>query len=209
MSEQSEPYNSVQPNNRTIIEESLEFAWDKVLSQTQCPFPSLKNPMLCPDGFVSLLAAERGVLDWQPGDTLEQQRETTDKAFEIHSKAGTRYGLSNSINALGFKSKVERGELPYSIKASAEIEKGKLDEALQARLESRVNTYKSERDTVELQLVRSSDINIYTGVMCEVAVINDSEPYGFNGIDASDGAYTAVIFETHIYSESHYASINS
>ncbi|MDN3699197.1 phage tail protein [Vibrio cortegadensis] len=154
MSEQSEPYNSVQPNNRTIIEESLEFAWDNVLSQTQCPFPSLKNPMLCPDDFVSLLAAERGVLDWQPGDTLDQQRETTDKGFEIHSKAGTRDGIKNSLDVLNFNSVVTRGSLPYSIHIDARLLEQPLSELILDRMRNRITTYKSLRDTYSLDIGR-------------------------------------------------------
>lgn len=162
MSEQSEPYNSVQPNNRTIIEESLEFAWDKVLSQTQCPFPSLKNPMLCPDEFVSLLAAERGVLDWQPGDTLEQQRETTDKAFEIHSKAGTRRGIYSAVLALGIDAEVTKGEAPYSINIESYSNQGISDELLN-RLVNRVQSYKSERDSFTMALGIKAEGRVYLG----------------------------------------------
>ncbi|MPX98054.1 phage tail protein, partial [Salinivibrio sp. VYel6] len=124
-------FTSVQPENRTTLEEALEFAWHAVIAAAECPYPNLKQPQLTNADFVSLLAEERGVLDWQPNDTLTQRRDTTDKAFAIHSKAGTRSGLKEALDVLGFESRVTRGDLPYSIDVSAEIETGSLDEALQ------------------------------------------------------------------------------
>ncbi|MCG9678750.1 phage tail protein I [Vibrio sp. Isolate24] len=206
MSEQNEPFNSVQPSNRTIIEESLEYAWVKVLENLESPYPNLKNPLLCPDEFVSLLASERGVQDWQPGDTLEQQRSTTDKAFEIHSKAGTRYGLRTSIDALGFNSQVTKGALAYSLDVSAEIEKGELSEKLQTRLSSRVNTYKSERDTVSLELARSAFVTPFIGVFAETGVLSDSAPYTFQDSEGYVTPKLGVFPETYVLNDSQAAT---
>lgn len=206
MSEQNEPFNSVQPSNRTIIEESLEYAWVKVLENLESPYPNLKSPLLCPDEFVALLAAERGVQDWQPSDTLEQQRQTTDKAFEIHSKAGTRYGLRTSIDALGFNSQVTKGELAYSLDVSAEIEKGELSEKLQTRLSSRVNTYKSERDTISLELARSAFVTPFIGVFAETGVLSDSAPYTFQDSEGYVTPRLGVFPETYVLNDSQAAT---
>ncbi len=65
---------SVQPNNASLIEEALEFAWTELIQSTFCPYPNLKQPLLTDKAFVALLAGERGVTDWQPKDTLESQR---------------------------------------------------------------------------------------------------------------------------------------
>ncbi|CED71545.1 phage tail protein I [Aliivibrio wodanis] len=201
MSKQNEPFISVQPSNRTVIEESLEYAWVNIIEKVVSPYPTLKDPMLCSDDFVALLAAERGVLDWQPNDSLTQQRKTTDKAFEIHSKAGTRKGLIHSIDALGFSSEITKGAQAYSLKISAEIEQGKLDEQLQCRLESRVNTYKSERDLIALDLVRAANVFSYSGALFETGVVSDSVPYSFDGLESQLVMYSAVLFETHTFSD--------
>ena len=154
MSEQNESFNSIQPSNRTIIEESLEVAWTKVLEQTENPYPNLKNPRLCPDEFVALLAAEDGVLDYQPSDTLDQQRETTVNAFYIHSKAGSRVGIKNSLDVLNLVSYVRRGTEPYSIDIEAKLLDQALSEQTLDRISTRVDTYKSERDSYSLVLGR-------------------------------------------------------
>ncbi|WP_236688376.1 hypothetical protein [Photobacterium kishitanii] len=65
MFEVTEPFISVQPENRTLIEESLEYAWHTLLTNQIDPFPELKQPLLTSEQFVSLLAGERGVTDWR------------------------------------------------------------------------------------------------------------------------------------------------
>ena len=163
----SEPNNfiSVQPDNRTFIEESLEYAWDRILKKQTNPYPDLKNPQLTPDDFVVLLASERGVADWQPKDSLEQQRNTTDKAFDIHSKAGSRTGLKAALDALGFSSAVSRGELKYSIEVEARLQDEPLTAELAQRVNKRIETYKSERDSVRTTLVRAHSAVKYRAML--------------------------------------------
>ncbi|MBU2897684.1 phage tail protein I [Vibrio hepatarius] len=196
MSEQNEPFNSIQPSNRTIIEESLEYAWVLVLEKLESPYPNLKNPLLCPDEFVAVLAGERGVQDWQPGDTLEQQRSTTDKAFEIHSKAGTRYGLRTSLNALGFDSTISKGIKPYSLEVEAYLQDKPLTEESSQRVDTRVGTYKSERDDVSINISRQSSGEVYVGVTTEIGVTMTSKPYVPDGFTSeavpSIGVYNHI-----------------
>lgn len=167
MSEQNNGFVSVQPESRTIIEEALEFAWDRVLAQQVNPYPDLKNPELTPDDFVVLLAAERGVADWQPSDSKSQQRETTMNAFPIHSKAGTRYGLKSALKALGFSSSVAKGELPYSIEVEGRLDEEPLTAETSIRINSRISTYKSERDTAKTTLSR-----LHTGKCYRTLLLN-------------------------------------
>ncbi len=168
---------SVQPENRTALEEAIEYAWHKLIESAHSPYPDLRNPLTTQEEFVSLLASERGVQDWQPIDMPHQRRETTARAFEIHSKAGSRAGLKMAIEALGFKADVERSPLPYSLVISAELEKESLSGEIQLRLNSRAGAYKSERDTLDLRLVRSSNSQIYPGILNETGVILDCQPY--------------------------------
>ena len=153
---QEKPFVSAQPENRTSIEEALEFAWHDMLKKVDQPYPNLKQPLYTPQEFVSLLAGERGVLDWQPSDDEQQRRETTDKAFDIHSKAGTRYGLRNALLPLGIDSVVSKGELPYAVVVDGKLSDQPLTAETSQRMNARLASYKSERDTIELILSRSS-----------------------------------------------------
>lgn len=170
MLEQNE-FISVQPDNRTLIEESLEYAWDRILKQSTNPYPDLKNPMLTPDEFVVLLASERGVADWQPDDTLVQQRRTTDKAFKIHSKAGSRAGLKTALDALGFSSVVTRGEALYSIDVEGRLLDQPLTAEMSQRLHARISAYKSERDSVTTTLSRLHNAHQYRALLLHHARI--------------------------------------
>ncbi|MEZ8095780.1 phage tail protein [Photobacterium swingsii] len=160
MSEPNNPFVSVQPENRTIIEEGLEYGWHKIISQQPNPYPNLKQPSYTPDEFVSLLAAERGVLDWQPSDTLEQRRKTAEQAFDIHRKAGTRSGITLALNALGFDAEVTRSTAPYSIDILCWRRNSTIDKFVVDRMISRIDHTKSERDSYELSLLFHSELNM-------------------------------------------------
>ncbi|HDZ9327794.1 TPA: phage tail protein [Vibrio cholerae] len=170
MSEPNE-FVSVQPDNRTLIEESLEYAWARILALAPNPYPNLKNPQLTADEFVVLLAGERGVADWQPTDTIEQQRKTTDKAFPIHSKAGTRTGLKTALDALGFASAVTRGDAAYSIDVEGRLLDQPLTAEMSQRINARITAYKSERDSVTTTLSRLHSANKYRALVLHSARI--------------------------------------
>lgn len=193
---------SVQPENRTRIEESLEYAWDQLIAELPDPYPNLKQPLDTAAEFVDLLAQERGVLDYQPGDTATQKRQTTDRAFQIHSKAGTRSGLKDALDALGFDSTVEKANEPYAITVTADIEADSLTQALQERLEARVTAYKSERDSVAMEVVRGTQIPIYCGVLVETGVINDCVPYTNTENDSQIREPHGLLNETYILLDS-------
>ncbi|MFH0267229.1 phage tail protein [Vibrio rumoiensis] len=151
------PFVSAQPENRTVIEEALEFAWHDMLTKVEQPYPDLKQPLYTPKEFISLLAGERGVLDWQPSDNEQQRRETADQAFDIHRKAGTRYGLRNALLPLGIDSTVNKGELPYSLVVDGKLSEQPLTAETSQRMNARLSSYKSERDSIDLTLSRSNN----------------------------------------------------
>ncbi|MEL6113766.1 phage tail protein I [Photobacterium sp. SP02] len=156
----SEPnsFTSVQPENRTDVEEALEYAWHRVIQSQSSPYPDLKQPNLTREEFVSLLAAERGVMDWQPIDTLAQQRKTAEKAFDIHRKAGTREGLAVAMDALDCDIEItpwyrmEQPPGPYHLELTAWKRNAPVTKAIAERMLTRIERTKSERDTVGLIL---------------------------------------------------------
>ncbi|WED23078.1 phage tail protein [Vibrio sp. JC009] len=176
MSVQSE-FVSVQPESRSLIEESMEYAWGAIIADLECPYPELKSPALTQDDFVSLLAGERGVMDWQATDTIDQQRTTAERAFQIHEKAGTRGGLKNALDALVFDSVISRGALPYSLDVEAFLLDTPLTEDSSRRVDSRINTYKSERDSIDVNISRQSQATVFVGVTTEQGITMTSEPF--------------------------------
>ncbi|MFM2477367.1 phage tail protein [Celerinatantimonas sp. MCCC 1A17872] len=198
----SDDFISVQPENRTVVEEALEYAWNQLIAALPDPYPNLKQPLETAAEFVDLIAQERGVLDYQPGDTLAQKRNTTDQAFQIHSKAGTRSGLKDALDALGFNSSVEKADEPYAITVIADIEADSLTEALQQRLEARVTAYKSERDSVGVDVVRGSQVPIYTGILTETGVVNDCVPYTNTETTSDVATPMGLLNETYILLDS-------
>lgn len=152
---QEKPFVSAQPENRTSIEEALEFAWHEILTTVDQPYPNLKQPLYTPQEFVSLLAGERGALDWQPSDDEQQRRETTDKAFDIHRKAGTRSGIEIALNALGCDAIItpwfdcDTAKPPYYIECVAWKSNAPVDKQLSERMIRRIESAKSERDTID------------------------------------------------------------
>lgn len=163
MSDPNDVFISVQPNNASLIEEALEYAWTELIQSKSSPYPNLKQPLLTDKTFVALLAGERGVQDWQPKDTLESQRKTVDKAFDIHRKAGTRFGLSIALDAIDCDVEVtpwhqmQPRHKPYHIECIARQRNRPIDKAATTRVLSRIESSKSERDTVNLIMALDAD----------------------------------------------------
>ena len=185
MFEVTEPFISVQPENRTLIEESLEYAWHTLLANQRDPFPELKQPRLTSEPFVSLLAGERGVTDWRPEDSLEQQRKTADNAFEIHRKAGTRHGLAVAMDALDCDIEVtpwyqmDAPPGPYHIEVVAWKRNEPVNQKTAKRMLTRIENTKSERDTVELILAFGLDTRLmFSGAKHKSVVDYDDSATG-------------------------------
>ncbi|UIP28892.1 phage tail protein I [Photobacterium sp. TLY01] len=159
----SPDFVSVQPENRSTLEEALEYAWHRLIENTECPYPLLKQPLHTPNAFVALLAAERGVLDWQPDDSLAQQRQTAHRAFEIHRKAGTRHGLKVALDVLDCDLEItpwyqmENSPGPYHIDVIAWRRNEAVNKKTADRVRARIDNTKSERDTVSLTLAFGLD----------------------------------------------------
>ncbi|WP_158161239.1 phage tail protein I [Grimontia hollisae] len=147
---------SAQPENRSTLEEALEYAWHAVIEHGSSPYPTLKQPLQTPEAFVALLAGERGVLDWQPEDSPEQQRRTAHHAFDIHRKAGTRDGLKTALDVLDCDlditpwHQMENPPGPYHIEVIAWRRNSPISKSVNERIAKRINSIKSERDTVEV-----------------------------------------------------------
>lgn len=185
MSDPNNGFVSVQPNNSSLIEESLEFAWGEIIKSHACPYPNLKQPLLTDESFVALLAGERGVTDWQPKDTLESQRKTADRAFDIHRKAGTRFGLNVALDAIDCDIEVtpwhqmQPVHAPYHIECVAWQRNKPVDKAAANRMLSRIENTKSERDTIDLIIALGVDSGFeFSGVRQNAVIEQDDDCTG-------------------------------
>ncbi|MFA0690628.1 phage tail protein [Vibrio splendidus] len=192
MSEPNNDFVSVQPENRTLIEEGLEYGWHKILEAQNDPYPELKQPMLTSDEFVSLLAGERGVLDWQPNDTLLQRRQTTEQAFDIHRKAGTRGGLKTALDVLGFDSVITKAPQAYALEVEAFLQDDPLTDETSKRVDSRLKNYKSERDSVSVNIARQSNSLVSVGVTTQIGITMTSEPFVPSGFISEAAQSTSI-----------------
>lgn len=184
MSEVSD-FVSVQPENRTVIEEALEYAWDRLIARQNDPYPLLKQPLSTREDFVALLAGERGVFDWQPDDTLAQQRQTAEQAFAIHRLAGTREGLRLALDVIDATLEVEPWYAvegapgPYYIQCIAWREREPVTKALSERILSRINHVKAKRDSVELYIAFALDSTLaLAGAVHRAIVVDDADSQG-------------------------------
>lgn len=180
MSKPSE-FLSVQPESASTLEEALEFAWQQVIKAQNSPYPNLKQPSLTNAEFVDLIAGERGVLDWQPNDTLEQRRKTAGDAFNIHRLAGTRTGLSVALQAIDADlevtpwHKMANPPGPYHIDVVAWRENAPITQENTQRVRDRLEYTKSERDTISLTMAMAlKTSHAISGGMSRASVIDDA-----------------------------------
>ncbi|MDK9756736.1 phage tail protein I [Vibrio sp. D173a] len=210
MSDPSEAFISVQPNNASLIEEALEYGWTELIQSTSCPYPNLKQPLLTDRAFVALLAGERGVRDWQPKDTLDSQRKTVDRAFEIHRKAGTRFGLSVALDAIDCDVEVtpwhqmQPRQAPYHIECIAWQRQTPIDKSAAHRVLSRIENTKSERDTIDLVMAIGTDSGLaFSGAGYQVLCVDESMTGTIRDVSPGLaplywGAATRLIFSTDV-----------
>ena len=183
-------------DNAQPLEKAIRLAFRDSLHELKPPYPKLLNALETPVQFLPALAAERGVVDWYDTDDEEFKRETTDGSYRLLMKSGTRYGIRSSLNTLGFDSVISKGVKPYTLEVEAYLQDDPLTDESKQRIDARVNTYKSERDYVSVNITRQSPGLIYVGVATEIGITITSEPYfpeGFTSEAApSIGVYNHI-----------------
>jgi len=148
--------NSIQPDNRSALQQAIEEALDARLSSIEqaAPLPSALNAQLAPIQLLPSLSIERGVSDWDADDSEQSQRDTISKAITLIGLSGTGSGISGAISALGFLSDATRVR-PYVLSLVVHLSDKELTDRLTSRLVRRANTYKAARDALEIRLSRS------------------------------------------------------
>lgn len=156
---------SLQPDNRSGLQTALEKILDNAMAtiEAEAPFRTLLFPMQAPKQFLPSLAIERGVQDWAATDTENAIRNTVANGLIIQSRSCTRNGIAQALIALGFDARVTRSG-PYSISVVASLSDQPLDGKTSKRVGDRISTYKAERDSVSLTMVRKASISGRVGI---------------------------------------------
>ncbi len=194
--------DSIQPDNRSALQVAIEQALDDRIGWVDghAPLPEIFDGSKTPAQFLTSLAIEVGVTDWDISDSEEARRRIVKTSLRLQSKSCTAEGIEDSLGMLGNISAVRRIR-PYVIGLETEVVDGSLDIAFTNRILRRINTYKAARDSVEASIVRSADLEKHTGIVSEVSIISDSIAFK---ADVSGDVTTraAVLSEVIIISDS-------
>lgn len=159
------------PSNASHLERALYHGWKTVLAELESPYPTVKDPKKCPSAFLSLLAGERGVLDWLSSDNDVDKRLTVNNAFNVHQMAGTREGIIQSIETLDASAVIKKSDKPYQLDVDVVLKNKPLTTEVKQRIQRRVDTYKSERDTINLSYHRPSETDRYKAAVVQWAKV--------------------------------------
>lgn len=195
--------DSVQPDNRSALQVAIEQALDGMVGDVDAhaPLPQLFDGMKTPIQFLPTLAIERGVSDWSAVDSEPAKRKTTAGALPLQSLSCTDAGLVRAVMDIGFSCWIKRLR-PFVIEVEAGLESGSLTDERIKRVFRRVTTYKAARDTAEILLVRSAEVNPCLGVYAETGVISDCVPYKPQPTDSIFYPGLAIQAETYVLSDS-------
>lgn len=184
---------SIQPDNRSGLQTALEKVLDDAMARIErdAPFRTLLFPMQVPPQYLPALAIERGVLDWAETDSESAVRNTVSEGLIIQARSCTRNGIATALQALGYEATVTRSGA-YSISVVAGLRDQPLDDAAYKRIQERVATYKAERDSVGLSLVRRADVSGYVGVASRTGKIMHVRYYSPGSVSSIVGFYTGV-----------------
>lgn len=178
---------SVLPDNRSPIESSLEFSFNKEILAIETPFPHLLFAQQTPLNLVPFLAAEKQLPVWDDNDTEKVKRDTTKTAWLIRKKSGTPAGIKLAFESLDFDcsmtpwhQQTPLGE-PYSFEVWAYARDTKITAEISIKMDELLQEIKSERDTYSLFLARGSNSNYFIGAALEIGTTITSEPYQSTG----------------------------
>lgn len=165
MSDYSEErHYSLLPANRTPLEEGLDQGFSRFLDRIVPPFPQLMNPADTPVDFLSYLAADRGVSEWDADASEEEQRSIVAMSWPSKRRAGTTRAIKDALKGLLLNADVvpwyrqtPKGA-PYTFKLVAWVNQNRggqgavISESLFPRLIAAVDAAKNERSGYSMQV---------------------------------------------------------
>lgn len=165
MSEYSEGRQySLLPANRSALEEGLDLGFARFLDRISLPFPELMNPAEAPVDFLSYLASDRGVAEWDSDAPEAEKRSMVGMAWPTKRQAGTTKAIKNALKGLQLTADITpwykqtpRGT-PYTFKLVAWINDNRngaeviISQSLFPRLIAAVDAAKNERTSYSMQV---------------------------------------------------------
>lgn len=164
-------------HSKTLLNDNqtdFEFAFEqslKKLAENEDIYEWLTDPQKTDAALLDIMAEEAGVVDWFGSDLESAKRDSIEQATFIHQKSGTREGLKQALSALGFIATVEKGAKPYSLLIEGYIKDKPFSVDISKRVNARVNSYKSERDSVDIVLSIGRVSNKYHGALLQQSKI--------------------------------------
>lgn len=155
---------SLLPANSSALEQALDLGFARFLDRVAPPFPDLMNPATTPVDFLSYLAAERGVAEWDTDAPEAEKRSMVAMSWPTKRLAGTTAAIKSALKGLQLTAdispwhkQVPKGE-PYTFKIVVWVNsnRGKgqtiLSESLYPQLHTAIGAAKSERSSYALQI---------------------------------------------------------
>ncbi|ELH7952691.1 phage tail protein I [Vibrio fluvialis] len=177
-------YQTLLPTNRTPFERAFEEGI-KELANTPELYSWLHDPSKTDAALLDMMAQEEGVLDWFFDDSEASKRESILKSKEIMRLSGTRGGIKSALKALGVESEVKKGNLRYHLMVEGFLSDQPMSSEMSRRINSRINSYRSERDSVSLTMTRSHGMNKNRALVIGVTKVVQVSPAGFDFLDVA------------------------
>ena len=89
------------PANATALERALEEVITGMLGSVAIPIRALRVVATCPEEWLSFLAWERGIDEWNPDWPLAVKREVVAAAWSLHAEKGTFAADCRVLDAAG------------------------------------------------------------------------------------------------------------
>lgn len=164
----SHNYKSPYADNAAPIEKAIGNAHRAQLFKQGSLYPALLQPLNTPSQFLSAFAQERGVIDWYDSDSEAVKRATVDGSLIFLKKSGTRTAISEALDALNISVDFVKSGKPYTLNVDGFLPDNPINQETIARVERRINNYQSERDTIELSLIRADSAPVFIGANLQV-----------------------------------------
>ena len=155
---------SLLPANRSRLEEGLDLGFARLLEQIVPPFPELMTPAEAPVDFLSYLATDRGVEEWDTDASEEEKRSMVAMSWPTKRLAGTTAAIKSALKGMQLTADVlpwyrqkPRGA-PYTFEVVAWVNQNRGDgrtiitDSLFPRLVTAIDAAKSERSGYTLKV---------------------------------------------------------
>lgn len=155
---------SLLPANRSRLEEGLDLGFARILEQIIPPFPELMTPAEAPADFLSYLATDRGVAEWDADADDDEKRSMVAMSWPTKRLAGTTAAIKSALKGMQLTADVlpwykqKPKGTPYTFEVIAWVNQNRgggrtiITDSLFPRLVTAIDAAKSERSGYSLKV---------------------------------------------------------